>query len=246
MEETVKYFEHITALLKTVLETQAQTIERVAKMVVDTSQAGNKIFVFGCSHAGILAQEAFYRTGGLVIMNPILARGLTCDVVPVTDTSVLERKAEYAQEIFKEYALEAGDLLIISSVSGRNGVPVEMGIAAAEAGVSTVAITNLTYSKASPSRHPSGKRLFEVCPVVIDNCGCIGDAAMNIDGFGGKVAPTSTITGAAIINSICAEAVAEFIKRGIEPPVFMSANLDGGDEYNAKIMEKYKAVIKYM
>jgi Uncharacterized protein containing SIS (Sugar ISomerase) phosphosugar binding domain len=69
---------------------------------------------------------------------------------------------------------------------------------------------------------------------------------MDIDGFAGKVSPTSTVTGAAIINAICAEAAGMFIAEGIDPPVFMSANIDGGDEYNAVILEKHKDKIKYM
>ncbi|HOL79644.1 MAG TPA: hypothetical protein PLA10_06430, partial [Clostridiales bacterium] len=81
---------------------------------------------------------------------------------------------------------------------------------------------------------------------VIDNVGEIGDAVLTIDGFAEKTAPTSTIMGAAIINSLCAESVAEFLKRGIDPPVFRSANLDGGDEYNARMFEKYKDRITYM
>ncbi|MGI6202179.1 MAG: hypothetical protein ACOYID_02100, partial [Eubacteriales bacterium] len=62
----------------------------------------------------------------------------------------------------------------------------------------------------------------------------------------GRVSPTSTVTGAAIINAICAEAAAEFIARGIEPPVFMSANVDSGDEYNARVMDIWKDKILYL
>ena len=36
------------------------------------------------------------------------------------------------------------------------------------------------------------------------------------------------------------------IADGIVPPVFMSANLDGGDAHNAKIFEEYKDNIFYM
>lgn len=240
------YFNTIEKLLKTLLETQEDKIQKLAEMLVDTAIAGGKIFFFGCSHAGILAQEAFYRTGGLVIANPILPKGLTLDTVPVTDTSVLERKPEYAHEILDSTPIGKGDLLVIHSVSGRNGVPVEMAIEAKNRGIVPVCITSLEYSSSAPSRHPSGKRLFEVCDLVIDNCGTIGDAAIEVEGFAEKTAPTSTITGAAIINSMCAQAVALFLERGVEPPVFMSANLDGGDEYNAKMFEKYKDKITYM
>ena len=226
MTYTEKYFHHVISLLGTVLETQQDKIRLLAEKAFAVARGGGRLFIFGCSHASILAQEAFYRTGGLVIMNPIMAKGLTLETVPVTDTTVLERKPEYAREILDATPIGAGDLLIIHSVSGRNGVPVEMALEARRRGVYTAAITNLTTSRASASRHPSGQRLFEVCDLVIDNCGCIGDAAIDIEGFRGKTAATSTVTGAAIVNAFCAE-------------------VDGGDEYNEKMMERYKDKITY-
>jgi len=109
-----------------------------------------------------------------------------------------------------------------------------------------VAMTSLEYSRASKSRSKSGKNLYEVADLVIDNCGEIGDAAIEIAGFEQKTAPTSTVSGAAIINAITAQAAGIFLERGIDPPIFMSANLDGGDEKNAALMQKYKSRIKYL
>lgn len=245
MSYTNEYINLIIDLLKRVGDEQYDNIRKSAELIVDTIQNGKKVYIFGCTHAGILAQEAFYRTGGLVIINPILPPGLTCDVSPVTLTSALERQSIYGRTVLDNTDIGEGDLLFIHSVSGRNGVPVEMAIAAREKNITTVCITSLEYSKASSSRHESGKLLYEVCDIVIDNCGCFGDAAMTIDGFGGKISPTSTVTGAAIINSICVESASIFAERGIDPPVFMSANIDGGDEYNSEIMRKYKNQIKY-
>ncbi len=246
MTYTEKYFAHITELLGKVLETQQANIRKLAQKAFETSTNGGKLFFFGCSHAGILPQEAFYRTGGLVTANPILPKGLTLDTVPVTDTTVLERKPEYAHVILDDTPIGAGDLLVIHSVSGRNGVPVEMAIEAKKRGIFTAAITNITTSSSCTSRHPSGLHLYEVCDLVLDNCGCIGDAAIPLEGFKGNTAATSTVTGAAIINSLCAEVVGLYVEAGLEPPVFMSANVDGGDEYNDKMLEKYKDVITYM
>ena len=245
MTYTEKYFDHVTKLLRRVLETQQDNIRALAQKAFEVSRAGGKLFIFGCSHASILAQEAFYRTGGLVIINPIMAKGLTLETVPVTATTALERKPEYALEILNSVPIGAGDLLIIHSVSGRNGVPVEMALEAKRRGVFTAAITNITTSSASSSRHPSGKRLFEVCDLVIDNCGCVGDAAIPMEGFRGKTAATSTVTGAAIVNAFCAEVAGLYVEHGLEPPVFMSANVDGGDAYNETMLERYKDRITY-
>lgn len=246
MSYTNQYINTLIELLQRVQNEQQANIKESAKLIVETSQRGGKIFIFGCTHAGILAQEAFYRTGGLAIINPILPPGLTCEVTPITLTSALERQSEYGRIVLNSTDIGEGDLLFIHSVSGRNGVTVEMAIAAKEKGVTVIGITNLEYSRASTSRHASGKCLYELCDIVIDNCGCFGDAAMDIDGFKSKVSPTSTVTGAAIINAICVETAGLFVELGIDPPVFMSANIDGGDEYNAVILEKYKNQINYM
>lgn len=240
------YIDTLIELLRRVNDEQEDNIRKSAELIVETSKCGGKIFIFGCTHAGILSQEAFYRTGGLAIINPILPPGLTCDIKPVTLTSALERQSEYGRIVLDNTDITEGDLLIIHSVSGRNGVTVEMAIAAKEKGITVIGITNLEYSQASSSRHASGKCLYQLCDIIIDNCGCFGDAAMDIDGFKGKVSPTSTVTGAAIINAICAEAAGLFIENGTAPPVFMSANIDGGDDYNAVILEKYKNQITYI
>ena len=96
------------------------------------------------------------------------------------------------------------------------------------------------------SRHPSGKRLFELADVVLDNHGDVGDACVEIDGLEQKVAPTSTVIGAVMLNSIVAAVAQELVDRGMEkPPIFYSANLDGGDELNQRLYEEYKDRIHY-
>ena len=246
MSYTNKYIETLIALLRRVETEQESNIKESARLIVETVQRGGKIYIFGCTHAGILSQEAFYRTGGLAVINPILPPGLTCDVTPITLTSALERQSIYGRTVLDSTDIGGGDLLFIHSVSGLNGVTVEMAIAAKEKGITVIGITNLEYSRASGSRHASGKLLYELCDIVIDDCGCFGDASMVIDGFNAKTSPTSTVTGAAIINAIVAEAAALFVELGIDPPIFKSANIDGSDEYNAVIMAKYKDQIKYI
>lgn len=246
MSYTKKYISALVGLLNRIGAEQEENIKKAAALIVETSRRGNDIYIFGSTHAGILAQEAFYRTGGLAVINPILPPGLTCDVKPITLTSALERQSAYGRMILEYSNMSSGDLLFIHSVSGRNGVSVEMAIAAREKNIKVICITNLEYSTASSSRHESGKLLYEVSDLVIDDCGCFGDAAIEIDNFKGKVSPSSTVTGAAIVNAICAEAAGMFLELGIDPPIYMSANIDGGDQYNADIMAKYKDRIKYL
>ncbi|NLJ67582.1 MAG: hypothetical protein GX340_09805, partial [Clostridiales bacterium] len=95
-------------------------------------------------------------------------------------------------------------------------------------------------------RHPSGKNLYEVADLVLDNCGCLGDAALDIPGVPEKVAPTSTAVGAAMLNAMMAQTVALMTEAGAVPPVFVSANLDRGDAHNKEMLARYKNNIFYM
>lgn len=240
------YINIVTGMTREAFESQSGVLKDAAELIAKTVEKKRNVFVFGCSHAGIIAEEVFYRTGGLAVINPIFFPAMMLNTRPVTMTSSLERVPGIGKTILEKNGVGEGDLLIIHSVSGRNTVPVEMAIEARARGVRTVCITNLAYSSAVTSRHPSGKRLFEVCDTVIDNKGGVGDAAVTVEGLPEKIGPTSTVVGAALINAIVIDAVNVMIEDGTVPPVLMSANLDGGDEHNARIFEEYKDNIFYM
>lgn len=241
-----EYFENLKHIIEKIENTQMDAIQRSAELIVETATKKHNIFAVGCGHAGLLAQELFYRSGGLVLINPIFAPGLTLDARPITITSDIERIEGYGKTIVKRKNISDGDLVIVHSVSGRNPVSIDIAMESRSRGAKVICLTNLAYSKSVSSRHSSGKNLYEVSDIVIDNCGEIGDASIKIEGFPEKTAPTSTAAGAAILNAIVAEAVGLFVKKGLTPPVFMSANLEGGDEHNRKVMDEYKDNIFYM
>lgn len=240
------YIAHIHKLLDQILDTQEAVIDICAESISRVIQEQHAVFVFGASHAGILAQEMFYRTGGLAVLNPILPSEVMLNTRPVTQTSAMERIEGYGEVILNHTPIQAGDILIIHSVSGRNTIAIEMALAAKQKGIQVIAITNLTYSKQVTSRHRSGKRLYECADYVIDNCGDFEDSCMLLEGMDQKIAPTSTVCGAAIVNMLLIEVVEYLLKQGIEPPIFHSANVDGGDAFNQALLEKYKDQIYYM
>lgn len=241
-----QYVGLLTQCLETAWETQKNQVLDAARLVSNAIAAKHNVFVFGCSHAGILAEEVFYRTGGLAVINPILFPGFILNTRPVTATSQLERLPGLAKILLEQNRVRAGDVVIIHSVSGRNTVPVEMALEANRLGAATVCITNMRYSRSVTSRAPCGKQLFECCDVVIDNCGEAGDASVALPGLSEKIGPTSTVVGAALINALVIEAVENLLAAGTTPPVFLSANLDGGDRHNARILEEYRDNIFYM
>lgn len=240
------YFTNIAVVLDNVLTTQRDAMEQSAKLLADATLGDHNIFAFGCSHAGLLALEMYYRTGGLATINPVRAPGLTLDIDPATMTSQMERLPEYGRVIADNQPIGEGDVVIIHSVSGRNTVTVDFALRCREKGARVIALTSVAAGKAIPSRHPSGKLLMDVADVVLDNCGCVGDASIEIKGVPEKVAPTSTAVGAAMLNAIMGRAVELIVERGEVPPIFMSANVPGGDEHNRDMLRRYKNHIFYM
>jgi uncharacterized phosphosugar-binding protein len=241
-----KYFDIIKRLINTVESKEKENMEATVKLMVDAILNKKSIFVFGASHAGIISEELYYRAGGLVVINPIFAKALMLDTSPITLTSEVERLVGYGSAVMNKTPVKEGDIVIVHSVSGRNPVSIEVAIETQKRNAKVICITNLKYSKSVTSRHPSGKNLYEISDIVLDNHGDIGDACVEIDGIDQKVGPTSTVIAATIMNSIVAEVAQELINKGIDkPPIFYSANLDGGDELNQKIFNEYKDAIHY-
>lgn len=240
------YFRKAVAALETVAESQAEPIARAAELMVDAVREGKSLYAFGASHSFILAEEMVYRTGGLMLVNPIYPHGMNLFVRPLPNTSRLERVPELGCELFNTVPARAGDVLIVASTSGRNPVPIDMALAAVDRGLHTIGITSLAYTEAVTSRHASGQKLKDICEVVIDNGAPHGDAAVEVSGFPQPVGPLSTVTGAAIVNAIVAQVVARLVELGEEPPVYMSANLDGGDAYNARLLAEHRDRIHYL
>ncbi len=106
-------------------------------------------------------------------------------------------------------------------------------------GLHVVAVTSMAHTKSVSSRHSSGKKLCDVGEVVLDTGTPPGDAALDFNGFSAKAGAVSTVLGAALMNAVMAEAIQYMLDKGFEPPVLKSANLDGSDEYNAKVMARY-------
>lgn len=240
------YFHEIQMRLERILHTQKAALERAAQLLAETIMNGRSIFIFGCSHSSIMAQEMFYRAGGFALINPIFAPGLTLETAPVTRTTRLERICGIAEAILAESPIQSGDALIICSISGRNAVPVEMAQAAKRMGIRTVAVTSLEHANAYASRHPSGKKLHELTDLVLDCCSPAGDAVLEVDGLPVKTGAISTITSIAMLHPMMARTIELLVRRGMHPPVFASANTDDGDQHNQRLIEQYRQSIHYL
>jgi len=241
-----EYYQRILEIQQKVIDAELETIEQVGQVFSKTIQKGNNVFVFGASHAGIIAEEMFYRTGGLALINPMFNPTLMLNTRPVSLTSQMERLDGFGKNIFNGYPVKEGDTLLIHSVSGRNTVTIDMAEEAKKRGVTVVVITNMVYTKGVTSRHPSGKNLYEFADYLIDNHGNFEDSAIALTDMNQKSGATSSVIGCMIANMILLATIQDLQASNIEPPVFRSANVDGGDAFNAKIFSQYKEQIHYM
>ena len=240
------YFKKVMEILNEVLEYEGRNIETAAQIISDSIKENGIVHVFGCSHAAIPVEDLFYRAGGLAVISPVFGQELMLNMRPVTRTSQAERMHGYAAVILDGYKTSPGDVMIVSSNSGRNPVPVEMAMEARKRGMAVIAVTSLEFSKNVSSRHVSSKRLFEVSDLVIDNRGVFGDAAMELEKLDEKFGPTSNIVTGTILNSIMVKVVESLVAENIEPPIFTSANTDGGEEKNKKLIQKYAGRVSYL
>lgn len=234
----LEFFRVGRELLDAVEKTQSAAIRDAAVMIAESLMRGGVWHVFGTGHSHFLGEEVYYRAGGLAPVNAILFPALMQHEGPVTSTR-LERTPGLARIILDKAGPRPGEVLTIISNSGKNAVPVEMALYARELGLKTVALTSLKQSRAAALGAGQKQKLYEICDVVIDNCGSAGDAALQVPGTEQMTAATSSFVGIAIMEQIVYLVCCAYAEAGIEPPVFKTANLPGGDEWNARLIEQY-------
>ena len=235
-----EYMQKLTELLQVAYEANKENIKVLARKMADNIKEDKIIHVFGTGHSHMIGIELFARAGGLGNVNAVL------DPDAITSNGAqrscaLEKLPGLADIIYDSYKIVAGDMMIISSNSGRNAVPIEMAARCRKEGVYTVAVTNLGQSMATTSRHPSGKKLYEHAELVIDTCVPSGDAMLDIDGI--KTGAGSSIVSMFLLNTAASEAMKLCVAEGVRPYVFQSQNVDGFD--NDAIYKKYDGIIKH-
>lgn len=238
-----EYLPKICTMLKEIEQEEQEAIQKAAYAAYQSIKAGGLLHAFSTGHSHMIVEELFYRSGGLVPINPILREDLMLHSGAITSTQ-LERKSGIAKEILEKAGLSAGDTILLSSNSGINTVPIEAALYAKEKGLTVISITSLKASEHLKSRHPSGKKLCDVSDIVIDNHAPLGDGLLKIPENGQPTGGASTFGSLFIGQRIVLSLENRYIKDGLIPPVLSSANLPGGDEFNLALIEHYQKRIK--
>jgi uncharacterized phosphosugar-binding protein len=229
----VAYLRLVSDMIERLGREEWAGLRRAADVIAEALANGCTIHAFGTGHSHMLAEELYYRAGGLVRVRPILFEGLMLHASAALSTS-LERLPDLADALFDVQGIAKGDVLIVASNSGSNAVASRLVQRSRDAGARVIAVTSLRHATSADARANELPRLHELADVVIDNGGVVGDAAIDIAGFDRRVGPTSTVVGAAILNAVVAEAVQLLVDRGISPDVYASSNTEGGDAANSR------------
>ena len=229
-------------LLSQVAISQQKSVTESVNLFSDALAQGKMIHTFGTGHSHLLAEEIFYRAGGLAAIYPILDERLMLhkDVVKGSQT---ERLPGLAQELLTKHPIASGDVVVVISNSGGNQVTIDLVKLAQGLGAKVIALTSLNHASSKSARSNAAEKIHQLADVVLDNSGVVGDALVRVAGSPMSAGPTSTVIGGALLQSIVVGTVAECLKRGIQPEIFLSSNLAGGDENNAAIFEKYRSLI---
>ncbi|MBB4891834.1 putative phosphosugar-binding protein [Streptomyces olivoverticillatus] len=235
-----QFFDAAIGLLQQVRDEEAGHIAAAGTVLADTVQEGGRLFVFGAGHSSLAAQDVVYRAGGLALVNLLAVPGVVgLDVMPATLGSALERVNGLAGAVLDTSPAEPGDALIVVSLSGRNSLPVEMAMNARALGLKVIGVTSLAYAERTKSRHASGTFLKDHCDIVIDSKIAVGDAELSAEGIAAPFGPASTVVTSALLQAVVATAAGELAARGIDPPMLRSGNVDGGHEWNGRVLDEY-------
>jgi len=235
-------FQEAQAAVAKLQTTQMEQIRKAGELLAGAIQNDGVIHVFGTGHSRAFAMEMSNRAGGLVPCNAIDTEILFLrQVLPATmwHSPELERDPETAHKLLAQYDIRPADAFIIVSNSGRNGSTVELAMQVKKHGHPLIVVTSMAHTTQVTSRHPGGKKLYELADIAIDNCGPFGDAAIPLDGHDYSVCAVSSITGALIAQGLTAEIIGCLQRAGAEVPVLISANVDGGDAHNDRLRAKY-------
>jgi uncharacterized phosphosugar-binding protein len=245
------YRETISRILEQIAGEDA-AIAKAGAAMATSIRNGQVVHVLGPGgHSNMAAEEVLWRAGGLACMNSILDAGTNL-IHGGRRSLLIERTPGYAVSVMNAYDVgkTPGEVIIIVNAYGINAMTVDAALEAKKRRMTSIGVTSRSFADVlppdHPSRHPSGRNLYELVDIFVDNHLPFGDAVVELDGLDQKLGPTSTFCNSFAMNLLVIETVRALHKMGVEPPVFRSANLPGGDEHNKVLFEKYGSSCRHL
>lgn len=239
-----EYLRAIRAALDAIEATQLDAIRRAAALFADTIRKERLVHVFGTGHSRMAVEEVFPRYGSFPGFHPIVELSMTFHN-PVVGANgqrqamFLENVQGFGPVLWRNFVTSPDDCLLAVSTSGCSAATIDVAIEAKRLGMQVVALTSISHSNASTSKHRTGQKLHEVADLTIDQLAPAGDATVWIAGLETPVAPVSTITGCTVINLLKAEVARRLVELGQPPKVLTAACHLGAEKASALFEETY-------
>jgi uncharacterized phosphosugar-binding protein len=232
------FFQGIGDILEDIRATQGANIEKAAELIAHAIIRDGVVHIFGTGHSNIIAEEVFGRANTLAPVNQVVDLSMAGSVNTVR-SFYMERVEGIGELIFDHTRPQPQDVFLVISNSGRNAVPIDFARSAKEHGHAVIVETCVEFSMSQPSRHSSGKRLLDYANVVLDNRTPFADMVVKVDGMKPGLGSASGIAGSLLVHAVLVEAAMKIKEAGVEPPVFMHGNLDGGMDYNQELLDRF-------
>jgi uncharacterized phosphosugar-binding protein len=247
-DPTLTYLNEITALLKRIHDEEFEAIGRAAEAVAAQVRRDELVHIFGPGgHSNLAAQEVFFRAGGLMHISAILDEGTLMSNGALRSMAI-ERTPGYGRVVIADAGLTAGDLLILVNAYGINAALIDAALEAKARGVTLIGVSSREHAARTapehPARHPTKANLHDLVDIAVDTKVPIGDAVIDMDGVGERLAAVSTFANAYALNALVLRTVQLLAESGVEPPVWRSGNAPGGDEANARFLAGFRSRVR--
>jgi uncharacterized phosphosugar-binding protein len=240
------YFDKTMELLRRLRETQMEAITAAASLCARSIAGGGLVFLFGAGHSRMMCEEMTPRQGCFAGFFALVELALSNHSAIIGSNGLraplfLEKCEGYAEQILRGFRFGPHDAFIIISTSGIRPVIVEMALGAKQRGLPVIGIVSRRHSDQSPPTHSSGKKLADVADVVIDNQCPPGDCVVELPGLEWRTGPTSTVTGAMIVNMLRSETAELLLERGVTPVLLPSHQFVGNTSAEEQLERFYEA-----
>lgn len=242
------YRKEVFGIIDHIHENEKERILRVANVLAEHIKKDRLIYIFGPGgHSNLAAMEIFFRAGGLMHVSAMLNQDTMLTMGALKSMQV-ERTPGYGRIVVNDYRIGEGDLLIVVNAYGINAATIDSAMQAKENGATVIGISSYDHANNCPkdhvARHPSKANLHEIVDYSVDCKVQLGDAVIDIPGFEQKVGALSTFANAYVLNCIVIETINILVEQGIKPPVWMSGNAPGGDEWNNRFMQVFRDKVR--
>lgn len=242
------YLAAVTSLMQSIHDEEKNALQTAAHKLAEQIAGDRLIYIFGPGgHSNLAAQELFFRAGGLMHINAILDEGTLLSNGALRSMA-MERTPGYGRVVIENHGLGADDLLILANAYGINAALIDAALTARERGVFVIGVSSRSHAEQTaadhPARHPSKQNLHDIVDISIDTKVPIGDAVISVPGVSENVSAVSTFANAFALNCLVLHTISRLGAMGKDPPIWRSGNAPGGDEANARFLEKFRGRVR--